>query len=292
MPSNQLSLLSQQIEKQDTDHFGKFYMYVSLLNTLTVRNKTFTDGLPKHIGFFGKDNLNIGGELPVEFTNKLNIYARGFINSQPHWSKSLHNIVMVYFRKGKITDLTFIIDQMLNQLTAIHGVQSHNNKIYNSIKFEEKKEGLAQFIEQVAACNQQLISTIDSGCNTALSILAATTGLVLVIASIFSIVPLIIGLPLLIGGAIGAYYFVTKGMEQTKQIKTEAEKLGEKLEKLPQDKSLFGDINHLPFYAAVVKPLPYAALTAAEQLVFNKTHLQKVNAERETLDEKFKQLSL
>lgn len=45
MPSHQLALLCQQIEKQKTDHFGKFYMYVSLLNTLTARNKTFADGL-------------------------------------------------------------------------------------------------------------------------------------------------------------------------------------------------------------------------------------------------------
>lgn len=45
MLSSQLSSLSQQIEAQTTDHFGKFYMYVGLLNSITERKKTFTKNL-------------------------------------------------------------------------------------------------------------------------------------------------------------------------------------------------------------------------------------------------------
>lgn len=82
--------------------------------------------------------MNIG-LIPVEFTSELNVYAREFINLQPHWSKTLHNIVMAYVRKGKVTDLIYIIDQMLSHLTAMQGKQSHNNEIYMDINFGKKK---------------------------------------------------------------------------------------------------------------------------------------------------------
>lgn len=73
---------------------------------------------------------------------------------------------------------------MLNHLVAMQGHQSHNNNIYNHIHFEEK-EGLIAFIQQVSMLNQQLLSTVDSGCNTALSLLVVTMGAVLILASIF-----------------------------------------------------------------------------------------------------------
>lgn len=141
MPSTQLARLCEQIEKQATDHFGKFYMYASLLNSVAVRDKPFVEGLPKYSSFFSTKELNIGGELPTEFTQQLTSYAREFINSQPQWSKTLHNIVMAYFRKGKITDLSYIIDQMLSHLLSIQGHQSHNHDIYQNINFIEKSRG-------------------------------------------------------------------------------------------------------------------------------------------------------
>lgn len=102
MPSSQLSSLCELIENQKTDHFAKFYMYVSLLNTLTVKNKTFVAGLPQYTGFFGTTtDLDIGGPLPIQFTKQLTFYAREFNNTQPHWSKTLQNVVMTYVRKGR-----------------------------------------------------------------------------------------------------------------------------------------------------------------------------------------------
>ncbi|KTC83063.1 hypothetical protein [Legionella cincinnatiensis] len=287
MPSNQLSLLCEQIEKQNTDHFGKFYMYVALLNTVTVRNKTFADSLPKYsrgLAFWRDNRLNIG-EIPVEFSKQLNAYAREFINPQPHWSNTIYNIALAYIRKGKISDLTYIIDQMLDHLVAIQGHQSHNDNIYNHIHFEEKKEGLIAFIQQVSMLNQQLLSAVDSGCNTALSLLVVTTGAVLILASIFSLIPTVIGLGLVLGGAYGAYHFVEQATEQTKLLEKQMDQVVQKIKQLPRDESLFGDENYNAFYAAVIKPLPYAALTAAEQLMFEDSHKDKLTEQREMLDQ-------
>ncbi|KTD41774.1 hypothetical protein [Legionella parisiensis] len=287
MPSHQLALLCQQIEKQKTDHFGKFYMYVSLLNTLTARNKTFADGLPKYATgsmFWRKNHLDIG-EIPIGFTQQLDSYAREFINSQPHWSKTLHNIVMAYIRRGKITDLAYIIDQMLSHLMSIHGQQSHNQDIYEYISFEKKKKGLIDFIQQVSTFNRQLLSVADDGSNTALSLLAVTTGFVLVLASIASIIPLIIGLPLVLGGAYGVYHFATKGIAQAEQLETQMQQVFDTMG--PLQGSLLGDKNSVSFYAAAVKPLPYAVVTAGEQLMFNQSQQKTLKEYRETLDRVF-----
>ncbi|AWN75760.1 hypothetical protein LEAN103870_00920 [Legionella anisa] len=287
MPSNQLDQLCQQIEKQKTDHFGKFYMYVSLLNTLTARNKTFADGLPKYATgsmFWRKNHLNIG-EIPIGFTQQLDSYAREFINLQPHWSKTLHHIVMAYVRKGKITDLAYIIDQMLSHLMSIQGHQSHNQDIFEYISFEKKKKGLIDFIQQVSTFNRQLLSVADNGCNTALSLLAVTTGFVLVLASIASIIPLIIGLPLVFGGAYGAYHFATKAKAQAEQLETQMKQVIEKISLLQGD--LFGDKNSVAFYAAAVKPLPYTVVTAGEQLMFDESQQKTLKGYRDTLDNTF-----
>ncbi|KTD59673.1 hypothetical protein Lsai_0584 [Legionella sainthelensi] len=287
MPSNQLSSLCEQIDKQNTDHFGKFYMYVALLNTVAVRNKTFAHSLPRYsrgLAFWRDNHLDIG-EIPVEFTKQLNRYAQEFTNPQPHWSNTLYNIALAYVRKGKISDLTYIIDQMLNHLVAIQGHQSHNNNIYNHIHFEEKKEGLIAFIQQVSMLNQQLLSTVDSGCNTALSLLVVTMGAVLILASIFSLIPTVIGLGLVLGGVYGAYHFMEQATEQTKLLENQMDQVVQKLKQLPRDESLFGDENYNAFYAAAIKPLPYAALTAAEQLMLEDSHKTKLKEQRETLDQ-------
>ncbi|WP_454785962.1 hypothetical protein [Legionella sp. WA2024007413] len=288
MPSSQLALLCHQIENQNTDHFGKFYMYVSLLNTLTVRNKSFADGLPKYssgLAFWRTNHLDIGKELSVEFIQKLDLYSREFMNTEPHWLKTLYNIVMVYIRKGTITDLTYIIEQMLNHLSAMQGYQSHNQDIYDYINFEQNKKGLAEFIKQVSDLNQQLLSIADSGCNTVLSTLAVATGLVLVLASVTSIAPLVIGLSLVVGGTFGIYHYVTQAEAQAKQLESQGNKIVETMSKLPQNVNFFGNKNYSSFYAAAVKPLPYTVITALEQLMFDKSQQDELTKQRKQIDE-------
>lgn len=293
MPSSQLSSLCELIENQKTDNFAKFYMYVSLLNTLTVKNKTFVGSLPQYSGFFGSTtDLDIGGPLPIQFTKQLTLYAREFNNTQPHWSKTLQNVVMTYVRKGKISDLAHIIDMMLYHLAAIQGRQSRNHGIYSDISFADKKEGLTQFIEKISAFNHQLLSTADSCFNTVLSAFAVVTGFVLVLASIGSVVPLIIGLPLLLGGAYATYHYATKAKEQADQLVKQIQQTQDTVQGL--NNSLFrgSDYNQMVFLATAVKPLPYALVTAGEQIVIDESQQKQVSKYREELDSSFSLLPI
>ncbi|WP_392537541.1 hypothetical protein [Legionella sp. 227] len=295
MPSSQLSSLCELIENQKTDNFAKFYMYASLLNTLTVKNKTFVGSLPQYSGFFGSTtDLDIGGPLPIQFTKQLTLYAREFNNTQPHWSKTLQNVVMTYVRKGKISDLAHIIDMMLYHLAAIQGRQSRNHGIYSDISFADKKEGLTQFIEKISAFNHQLLSTADSGFNTALSAFAVVTGFVLVLASIASVVPLIIGLPLLVGGGYGMYHYSTKAIGQIDKLANQLKLIQDSVNGIGQDNSLFdfSNFNQMAFLTAAVKPLPYALVTAVEQIILDESQQKQATQYREALDLAFRPLPI
>lgn len=105
------------------------------------------------------------------------------------------------------------------------------------------------------------------------------------LASIASIIPLIIGLPLVFGGAYGAYHFATKAKAQAEQLETQMKQVIEKISLLQGD--LFGDKNSVAFYAAAVKPLPYTVVTAGEQLMFDESQQKTLKGYRDTLDNTF-----
>lgn len=289
MPSNQLSSLCDLIEKQETDHFAKFYMYVSLLNTLTVRDKTFVGGLPKYTGMLGGvTELKIGKDLPIQFTEQLTYYAREFDNPQPGVMKAIQNLVWAYLRKGKLADLAHIIDKMLFHLAAIHGKQAKNNDIYKDINFNENKESLTQFIGQISAFNHQLLQTVDSGCNSALSVMSFGIGFVLILASVASITPLIIGLPLLLGGAYGAYHYVTKAMEQADILAKQYSSIEKQAVSIGQNEQFYGkNSNHYAFFTTTYKTLPYTAVTIGEQLSFDESTHKAREEFRTNLDRVF-----
>jgi hypothetical protein len=287
MPSNKLSSLCQQIESQDTDSFAKFYMYVALLNTVSERKKNFTESLPKYSKGFAlwqTEEMNFG-KLPVDFYQQVNTYRREFINLQPSTSKSLYNIVMAYIRKGTISDLMYIIEQMLKHLTAIHGQQSHNNAIYEYIDFAEKKESITQFIREISEFNQLLLAVVDNSGHTAASLLFVVTGAILILASLFSLIPSLIGLGLIAGGVGAGSYFATQAIQHAQQLQGKMAEIGAKVTKLPQDTSLFGgDKNHLAFFTSIALPLLYAAITAAEQVMANARQQEQVTESRRELD--------
>jgi hypothetical protein len=290
MPTSQLSALSEQIEKQDTDHFGKFYMYVSLLNTVAVRKKNFAQSLPQYSSglAFWRDKQFTIGTLPVSFTENVTQYASQYNNKgEPGWSKIPFNIVLTYFRKGKITDLMFIIDKMLAHLTTMDDPKSKNHGVREYINFDKKKEVLAEFINEVSACNKQLLAVVDNGCNTALSGMAVVIGLTIILASVFSLVPSLIGLGLIVAGACAAVYFYDQLQEPLNSVGPQLLELQKKAQNLPQDKSIFGDKNYQSFFSSVVTPLPYAAITAAEQIVPDETEKQKLIDARQSLDQIF-----
>lgn len=281
MPSKKLDLLCKQIENQDTDDFGKFYMYASLLKSVAVRNTTFTSGLPKCNNgvVFWKKNSLVLGELPKDFPEEVAAYAREFINTEPNVSNLFYNIAMTYIRKGNIADLIYVIDKMLTHLLAINSTQTHNQEISNHIDFMKKKPEIVKFIEQISACNQQLLSTVDSTCNTALF-----TGSFFLLSFIFSLAPSLIVLGLMAWSGYYAYSYAIQAYEQGIETGKKISLLGEELASLPQKTSLLNNKNHNSFFTAIITPLPHAAITAGEQLVPNKSWLDTASKWHEQLD--------
>ncbi|EHL30294.1 hypothetical protein [Legionella drancourtii] len=192
---------------------------------------------------------------------------------------------MSYIRKGKISDLTYIIEKMLHHLNAIHGPQTKNQNIYDYVQFESKKTSITQFIEQISIFNQQLLSVVDTGCNTALSVAVAATGLVFVLASVFFLAFSFIGFGLLIGGAYSAYSFAAQLERQVNQLEKQMMQIVEKAQKLPDDNSLFGNKNHHAFFSSIFIPLPYAVLTAVEQITFDESIQKKLLEECSSLEQ-------
>lgn len=288
MPSHQLSELCAQIEKQDTDHFGKFYMYVSLLNTVADRRKPFDQSLPQYnpgLAFWRDNKLNLGHISP-DFRQQTQGYSAQFSNENIDASRVGHNIIMTYFRKSTISDLTYIIDQMLFHLAHVDEPLSQNRNIYNYLDFANKKAGLTLFIKQVSDFNKLLLSIADDGINCALSAAVALAGAIVILASVFTLIPSLVGLGLIIGGVTAAVYFANEVVEQLDKVEPTAKLVAEKFRTLPQDRSIFGrDSNHHAFFTAAITPLAYATVTAMEQLAATPEIKDQAAENREALNQ-------
>ena len=132
MPSYALAELSKQIELQPTDHFGKFYLYATLLNTITVRKKNFLEGMPVYKdhsmrGFAaagtktvvsllqGHRHTDTGtpikiGSINDQFAEKVSQYQSQYEDIEPSFVRSVQNIFLAFARKGQLSELIFIID--------------------------------------------------------------------------------------------------------------------------------------------------------------------------------------
>lgn len=288
MPSHQLSKLCAQIEKQDTDHFGKFYMYVSLLNTVADRRQTFDQSLPQYhrgLSIWQNNKLNIGQVSP-DFKQQTQEYSAQFINEHIDASRVSHNLIMTYFRKSTISDLAYIIDQMLFHLTHVDEHLNQNKNLYNYLDFANKKAGLTVFIKQVSDFSKLLLSIADNGINWALSAIVALAGAIVILASVFTLIPSLVGLGLMLGGIAAATYFINEVEKKGKQVEPNGQLIAEKIRTLPQDRSIFGnDANHHAFFTAAITPLAYVEVTALEQLAATPVIKAQAAESREALNQ-------
>ncbi|MDR3441955.1 MAG: hypothetical protein P4L65_02945 [Legionella sp.] len=288
MPSHQLSELCAQIEKQDTDHFGKFYMYVSLLNTVTDRRKTFDQGLPQYnrgLALWRNNTLNLGHISP-DFKQQTQKYSTQFINENIDKARASRTLFMTYFRKSTISDLAYIIDQMLFHLTHVDEHLNQNKNLYDYLDFANKKAGLTVFIKQVSDFNKLLLSIADDGIHWALSAIVALAGAIVILASVFTLIPSLVGLGLMLGGIAAATYFVTEVAKQGEQVKPNGQLIAEKIRTLPQDRSIFGnDANHHAFFTSAITPFSYVKVTALEQLAATPEMKAQAAWERERLNQ-------
>lgn len=286
MPSKQLYLLSQQIENQDTDHFGKLYMYASLLNAAAGQKQTFEEGLPRYPKLLPnqfKKNVHYG-VIPENFQDEVKAYATHFITAKRlYWSDALYNVVMAYFRKGTISDLTFIIEKMLHHMKARERAASPNQEIYQNEDFIEHKAKMVDFLEQVSEMNQTLLSMIDNGGNAVMVAPVIVAGLIIILASVFSLIPSIIGAALIVGGVATACYFALQAKQKVESFNVLKKEVAQKTADLSKDQSLVHNPHGL-FFSSLLIPATYSSITLGEQVAVKAGDRIELNVARDTLD--------
>ena len=288
MSSSELQNIIETIEGQDTDHFGKFYLYVSLLHKATVRDqRTFASLLPKHNGgFFHKSrSVDVGSNL-IELPGSIDAYSQQFHGKTYDPVNSAVTLVSTYFRTGKIMDLISIVKQMYSHLSLIEReLTANNRKIFDKLDFSHKQHQLLPLLQQLNQISDQYISMTDSAINGTVASVAALTGLIVVIASGFYFTPLIIGLGLLAGGVMGAINYFEKASEKYQQLAEATEHLQGSVRDLPQDESFFGnDSNFKNFILAILKPIAYTAPTVMESVIMNDDMASDAAETRSSLD--------
>ena len=290
MPSGSLFEISQQIEQHGLDNLGKFYLYAGLLNVIAIRKKSFDESIPTYAGLFSRKKLQVQG-LDDNFHRQIINYQRQFENATPGLGSVIQKIAMAYIHKGQLADLVFIIDKMLVQLSAIQLSTTHklHKDIYSGIDFDGKKKLIYQFLSSVSKVNQHILSAVDSGGNTAISLAIAVAGMVVVLASVFSLAGVVIGTALLAAGLWGVSSQLDKAIASINQIPKAMEQCQRSMAALLQkSQSLFDSENNREFIvSSVLAPVMYGALTMGEQLSFDEKMAQKISDARVSADSQF-----
>ncbi|MCX7119423.1 MAG: hypothetical protein NTZ86_06120 [Legionellales bacterium] len=183
MPSQALTELSAKIESQKTDSFGKFYLYATLLNKITIRDRSkgFFDTMPvctnTRTFFLTNTNINVG-KLPIDFDGRVTIYQDQFDVNVPNFIFSIQRIFLSFLRKGQLSDLAFIIEKMSNHLTAEQMAEdSYNASIYTYSSFGTRKKSLENLLRSAQKVSKLAQDTVDNAMYAVITIIAAILSL-------------------------------------------------------------------------------------------------------------------
>ncbi|TAL63961.1 MAG: hypothetical protein EPN84_04310 [Legionella sp.] len=282
MPSSKLLQLSKEIEtKVQTDHFGKFQLYLALLNSVTDRqqiapNLSITQDissyLPQPITFFYTGNrarLEMGSFPPELLSNSL-FYAMEF--KSPPQSKlilqTLSNIWGVWRRNSNIADLMFIIDQMLVHLRAMKDRDNPNQEMIDAMLFERQK--VMKFLEKVSQFNQLMLSVTDDAFNKLFSTLTIILACMSTLYVYFTDTDFSHLLPLL----PALFFSSLKNPGGPSELK---EKLDKGKELFNQIKDEYRDLESYPELVRIKITILKTAKTALKQLKSSEGHVVEAN---------------
>lgn len=254
-------------------------MYISLLRTIGLKNTTFTANLPKYdrkLAVWQKEKLDID-ILPLYFENDIATYISEFEFPNSSVFNTYKNMVLGYFRQGKSMDIFYIIDKALFHVKLIDKNSSHNKHLYQYLNFETEKEFLVDFMMQIAELNQLFLKTLDSAGNALISSSIAATGVILILASLFSLVPSIIGIGFVAGGAYAFINFLS-------QAEIHFNKIGDILENLKSKDKTYSDKNSYSFFSAAKSAVMRTENLIATQFTHDHKALDKIKASTEYLD--------
>ncbi|MCR9192103.1 MAG: hypothetical protein NXI01_05515 [Gammaproteobacteria bacterium] len=324
--SQDLREITEQIEARNTDGFGKFYMYAALLQVITVRKKTFEEALPKQttlgtvisgagaaavntVGkWVGVDRNLVSedqsiqlelGEVSAGGTNRLfysNVskYKTNFEVKSPNFLIVIKNMIDAYFRRGQLSDLSFIVKKMnshLKEYVNNASGSSCNSSLFRGITFKDSQNDVVRLLDDVTAVTKLAHDTVDSSAHALGVCIAAIVGLVVTISAGHLLIAAAIGL----AGGISAYYFIAQAQKSFAniQVLTQAYMELSKSILLKHTDDVLPTPNYNAFIrSAILKPLAYTGVTVEEQLAPDQEYFDMVKKERTLLDRQCAEFSM
>lgn len=295
MPSQALAELSAQIESQKTDSFGKFYLYATLLNKITIRDraKTFADTMPFYTNksTLGFSTTSIKtGTLDSTFNANVTNYQSQFDVKVPDFVLSIQRIVLSFIRKGQLSDLAYIIDKMNHHLHADPMAKTeYNASIYSYASFETRKGDLVCLLESAQNVSKLTQDIVDNSMYAFITIIATLLSLKLTMY----LGGLLLTMATLAAGGYAVYYFFQTALTCIKRIESAIAACDTVAKKLyEQQASNLMTPNNLHFIInGVLKPIAFAHVTVQEQLATDKGDYQAAVSNRETVEQQFAALN-
>lgn len=295
MPSQALAELSAQIERQQTDSFGKFYLYATLLHKITIRDrtKTFADTMPLYANkaTFGWTDTKVNaGTLDSSFNAKIINYQAQFDVKVPNFILSIQRIALSFIRKGQLSDLAFIIDKMNEHLGAEPmAEESYNASIYKNASFDSRKKGLHNLLQSAQQVSRLTQDIVDNAGYAVITIIATLLSLKLTML----LGGLLLTMGMLAAGGYATYYFLATAIACVNRIEaaiTACNMVGQEL-CTEQAKNLRSPDNLNFIIKGVLMPIAFATVTVQEQTATNFQDHQTSQHNREAVTQQFASLN-
>lgn len=302
MPSQALAELSAHIERQPTDHFGKFYLYATLLNTIAVRKKNFLDAMPVYqshrpaemivsvvkaaVGVEDTSKQIKTGPIDGQLSSRVSNYKNQYDVLVPNFFRTVQNIFLSFVRKGQLSDLVFIIDKMNEHLnTSPMSEQSYNRSIYEGISFSDRKASVVSLLDNVQLVTKHAQNSIDN----------AMYGFGTVIASMLAITVtmalggILLTLAMLSVGACAAFYFFQCAIASFERIEGATDHCSDLFKTMieNQEESVYAPNNLNFIIKGVLAPIVYTGVTIREQMAPTVSELSDASDARKNLDREY-----
>lgn len=200
MPSQNLLTLCDHIDRQKTDSLGRFYLYTSLLSSLTVRTSSFDDTLPKkHTRMIKSDiSIDTGPSLAPLFYDVLMTYQKAFEIPKPGVIAGIETVLWTYLGKSQLNDLVYINKKMA---LCLNGIQLESNKAaYENLHFKKKECHIIKALNIIDQLHEDVLVFTNGLVHGAICSLVIFSGLLVTLTAIVSSPLLLVTCALLAAG--------------------------------------------------------------------------------------------
>lgn len=281
MPSLTMKALSEQIERQPTDNFGKFYLYTSLLNVMAVRKKSFLQTLPTYTGLTGSQLQY--GEITPQFSAEVDRYKLQYIPQKSDPITAVLKILQIFLRQGQMSDLFFVINKMNEHLKRPNmATQQYNLSLYKNVAFDRRKQGVIELLE----CAQNIVNLAQKGTDNIMYGFLTFLGGLITLHVIGAVAGMVLSTLILAMTGYSSYWFFQNSINAFQHLNAEVRRCNTITKDMINHQT--GNIytpNNLNFIIkSVLAPIDYMGVSIQEQLAFTDATARISQENRQRLD--------